>query len=77
MFLGPSIQDLVNIQLILQQFGNASGLTVNFQKSTRPPYTRLALVNAVLSNMPVYYMTSDSLSKWGVRKIDIIRRNFL
>jgi hypothetical protein len=39
---------------------------------------RLALVNAVLSNMPVYYyMTSNSLSKWAVNKINKIRRKFL
>jgi hypothetical protein len=33
---------------------------------------RLALVNAVLSNMSVYYMTSNSLSKCAVSKIDKI-----
>jgi hypothetical protein len=38
---------------------------------------RLALVNVVLSNIPVYYMTSNALSKWAVKKIDKIRRNFL
>lgn len=38
---------------------------------------RLALVNAVLSNMSVYYMTSNSLSNWAVSKIEKIRQNFL
>jgi hypothetical protein len=38
---------------------------------------RLTLINAVLSSIPVYYMTSFTLSKWAVRCIDRIRRNFL
>ena len=38
---------------------------------------RLTLVNSVLSSIPVYHMTSFPLSKWAVRRIDRIRRNFL
>jgi mannosylglycoprotein endo-beta-mannosidase len=38
---------------------------------------RLALVNSVLTSIPVYYMTSFPLSKWAIKKIDRIRRNFL
>lgn len=38
---------------------------------------RLTLVNSVLSSIPVYYMTSFTLSKWAIKKIDRIRRNFL
>jgi hypothetical protein len=139
LFLRPSFQDLVNIQVILQQFGSASSLSVKFQKlalymirSDASPQSlwnrhfrgtvaslpatyrslplrlhsptrgdeqqlvdkiaghlaswkgkllnragRLALVNAVLSNMSVYYMTSNSLSNWAVSKIEKIRQNFL
>lgn len=52
MFLGPSIQDHVNIEVILQQFGNASGLTVNFQKST------LYMIRQMLHNNPYGTITS-------------------
>ncbi|CAN6230203.1 unnamed protein product [Urochloa humidicola] len=38
---------------------------------------RLTLVNAVLTSIPVYHMTSFPLSKWAIKKIDRIRRNFL
>jgi mannosylglycoprotein endo-beta-mannosidase len=38
---------------------------------------QLALVNSVLSSMLVYYMTSFPLSKWAIKRIDRIRRNFL
>jgi hypothetical protein len=38
---------------------------------------RLALINSVLSSIPIYYMTSFTLSKWVVKRIDRIRRNFL
>jgi mannosylglycoprotein endo-beta-mannosidase len=37
----------------------------------------LALVNSVLNSIPVYYMTSFPLSKWVIKRIDRIRRNFL
>jgi hypothetical protein len=35
------------------------------------------LINAVLSSISVYYMTSFTLSKWVVRRIDRIHINFL
>jgi len=38
---------------------------------------RLTLVNSVLSSIPVYHMTSFPLSKWAIKRIDRIRRNFL
>ena len=38
---------------------------------------RLKLVNAVLTSMPVYFLTVFSLKKWAFKKIDKIRRSFL
>jgi hypothetical protein len=38
---------------------------------------RLTLVNSVLTSIPVYHMTSFPLSKWAIKRIDRIRRNFL
>lgn len=38
---------------------------------------KLTLVKAVLSAIPTYYMTVFSLSKWAIKRIDRIRRNFL
>jgi hypothetical protein len=38
---------------------------------------RLTLVNSVLSAAVNYHMTAFPLSKWAMRKIDKIRRNFL
>jgi hypothetical protein len=38
---------------------------------------RLALVNSVLTSLPVYHMTSIPLSKWAIKRIDRIQRNFL
>jgi mannosylglycoprotein endo-beta-mannosidase len=38
---------------------------------------RLTLINSVLSSVPVYHMTSFTLSKWAIKRIDRIRRNFL
>jgi hypothetical protein len=38
---------------------------------------RLALVNSVLTSVPVYHMTSFPLSKWAITRIDRIRRKFL
>jgi mannosylglycoprotein endo-beta-mannosidase len=38
---------------------------------------RLALVNSVLTAVPVYHMTSFPLSKWAIKRIDRIRRDFL
>jgi hypothetical protein len=38
---------------------------------------RLTLINSVLSSIPVYYMTSFTLSKWAIKCIDWTRRNFL
>jgi hypothetical protein len=40
-------------------------------------FGRLTLVNSVLSSMVVYHMKVFSLSKWSIKKIDKIRRNFL
>jgi len=37
---------------------------------------RQQLVQSVLSSIPTYYMTVFSLSKWAVKKIDRIQRNF-
>jgi hypothetical protein len=38
---------------------------------------RLTLVNSVLSAVVLYHMTVSPLSKWVIKKIDKIRRNFL
>jgi hypothetical protein len=38
---------------------------------------RLALINAVLTSMSVYHMTFFPLTKWAIKRIDRIRRNFL
>lgn len=38
---------------------------------------RLTLVNSVLSYITVYHMTSFPLSKWAIKRIDRLRRNFL
>uniref|UniRef100_A0A0A9E3B5 Reverse transcriptase domain-containing protein n=1 Tax=Arundo donax TaxID=35708 RepID=A0A0A9E3B5_ARUDO len=38
---------------------------------------RLTLVNMVLSSIPVYHLTVFTMSKWTIKKIDRIRRNFL
>jgi hypothetical protein len=38
---------------------------------------RLVLVKSMLSSIPVYHMTTTTLSKWTVKKIDRLRRNFL
>jgi hypothetical protein len=38
---------------------------------------RLTLVNSVLSSILTYHMTVFPLSKWVVKRIDRIRRNFL
>jgi hypothetical protein len=35
------------------------------------------LVNSVLSSVLVYHMTVFSLSKWAIKRIDKIRRNFM
>jgi hypothetical protein len=39
--------------------------------------SRLALINSVLSSVILYHMTVFSLSKWAMRSIDKIRRQFL
>jgi hypothetical protein len=39
--------------------------------------SRLTLVNSVLSSIVLYNMTVFTLSKWAIKKIDKIRRNFL
>jgi len=38
---------------------------------------RLTLINSVLTSIPVYHMTVFPLSKWAIKRIDRIRRNFL
>ena len=38
---------------------------------------RLTLINSVLTSIPVYHMTVFHLSKWAIKRIDRIRRNFL
>jgi hypothetical protein len=38
---------------------------------------RLALVQSVLSSIPTYHMSVFTLSKWKIKKIDRIKRNFL
>jgi hypothetical protein len=38
---------------------------------------RLTLVPSVLSSIPTYHLTAFPLSKWAIRHIDRIRRNFL
>jgi hypothetical protein len=37
----------------------------------------LTLINSVLSSVPVYHMTSFTLSMWAIKRIDRIRKNFL
>jgi hypothetical protein len=37
----------------------------------------LTLSNSVLTSIPVYHMTSFPLSKWAIKRIDRIWRNFL
>jgi hypothetical protein len=39
--------------------------------------TRLALVNSVLSAIPIYMLTIFKLGKWKIKRIDKIRRDFL
>ena len=38
---------------------------------------RLKLVNAVLTAVPIYFLTVFSLKKWAIKKLDKIRRSFL
>ena len=38
---------------------------------------RLVLLNAVLSSIPVYYMSCFKLPSWVIEEIDKVRRNFL
>jgi hypothetical protein len=38
---------------------------------------RLTLVNPLLSSIVIYHMSVFQLSKWAIRRIDKIRRNFL
>jgi hypothetical protein len=38
---------------------------------------RLTLINSVLSSIVLYHMTVFTLSKWAIKKIDKIGRNFL
>jgi hypothetical protein len=38
---------------------------------------RLALVNSVLSSIVFYHMTVFTLSKWAIKRIDCIQRNFI
>jgi hypothetical protein len=38
---------------------------------------RLALVNSVLSAVPIYMLTVFQLGKWAIKRIDKIRRDFL
>jgi hypothetical protein len=38
---------------------------------------QLTLVNSILTSIPVYHMTSFPLSKWAIKRIDRIQRNFL
>jgi hypothetical protein len=38
---------------------------------------RLTLINSVLSAVVIYHMIVFPLSKWAIKKIDRIRRNFL
>jgi hypothetical protein len=38
---------------------------------------RLTLINLVLSVIVLYHMTVFPLSKWAIKRIDKIRRNFL
>jgi hypothetical protein len=37
----------------------------------------LALVNSVLSVIPIYMLTVFQLDKWAIKRIDKIRRDFL
>jgi hypothetical protein len=38
---------------------------------------RLALVNSILTSIVIYHMTVFTLSKWAIKRINKIRRNFL
>jgi len=38
---------------------------------------RLILVRSVFSSIPTYHVTAFPLSKWAIKKINRIRRNFL
>lgn len=38
---------------------------------------RLALVNFVLSAIPIYMLTVLQIGKWAIKRIDKIRRDFL
>ncbi|RLM65542.1 uncharacterized protein C2845_PM16G03340 [Panicum miliaceum] len=38
---------------------------------------RLTLVSSILSSIPTYHLTVFPLSKWAIKRIDRIRRNFL
>jgi hypothetical protein len=139
LFIRPITIDVSNLHCLLQQFGKATGLAVNIQKSeifpincsnidlpsvlgefqvrqgefpcqylglplktgqltrqdeqrlidkvaARLPWWkgkmlnktgRLTLVNYVLSSVAIYHRSVFSLSKWAIKRIDRIRRNFL
>lgn len=38
---------------------------------------RLALINSVLTSMATYFLTRFAASKWAIKRLDKIRRNFL
>jgi hypothetical protein len=139
LFVRPIAMDICNLQHLLHQFGVATGLCTNIEKSEiyhircqevqisqvlgsfqvrqgQFPYKylglplrigrikredeqilidkvagklsrwkgkllnktgRLTLINSILSVVVIYHMTVFSLSKWVIKKIDRIRRNFL
>jgi hypothetical protein len=138
-FVKPNPQDILNLQNLLQSFGEATGLFTNIQKSACYPIwcddntmqsvraafarqigqfpcrylglplclhgtrradeqilidkiaaklpgwkgrllnkaRRLTLVSSVLSAIPTYYISVLPLSKWAIKQIDRIRRNFI
>jgi hypothetical protein len=41
------------------------------------PGGRLALLNSVLTTLPIYYMSAFLLPKWIIIKIDRVRRRFI
>ncbi|XP_073351793.1 uncharacterized protein [Aegilops tauschii subsp. strangulata] len=78
------------LRRILDQFADATGLVINFSKSTLvdmylagwaahllSPAGRLVLINAVLDALPTYAMAALLLPPSVVHALDALRRSFL
>ena len=64
----------VDIQPLIDKVG---GTLASWKGKLLNREGRLKLVNSVLSSLPTYFLTVFKLPKWGIKKIDRLRRSFL